>query len=153
MGEGSTGLVNDVWSPGGANYEATVDQMNAVRAAIPSAAFDGILFSQGEADSQVPVTEAAYGAAQEAMVAGFRADITGGSGMAFLHCGFVPGWLDDDAARQPVADAITDTPNRIANSAYVDTTGLTGNAGGEVHFDAASQRTLGSSFYTAYAGL
>lgn len=80
-----------------------------------------IVWRGGESDAGV-YTQTQYAALLDALIAEYRAAL--GSSIPVLIGGLVPAWVGADAGRLAIQAALTDTPNRIANCAFVDGTGL-----------------------------
>ncbi len=147
-GRGSTGLVNTAdWNKGDTEYEDAIDRVNeAMSFGTGTKTFKGILWHQGEQDSaQDPAT---YEAALDQMISDMRADISGAS----ASTPFILGQLAPDFSATAIKASIADTPNRVANTAFVDNTGLD-DEGDNIHYDAASLRILGQRYYDAFLTL
>ncbi|MBI1301964.1 MAG: hypothetical protein GC137_09970 [Alphaproteobacteria bacterium] len=144
---GTTGFSSGEWTVAtGSRYLDAVDRANEVMSyGTGTKTFKGILWHQGEQDTSM--SQAAYAAALDAMVAGLRADITGASSAPFICGDLLPGW--NLPSSQSVRDALADTPNRDANSAFVASTSLA-DGGDGIHFDAPSLRILGQRYYDAF---
>jgi len=149
---GGTGFADHRWRVGDDLYLNAVARTNAAMASRVGNVFKGVLWHQGEEEALAGWTKAQHIAALDAMIAGFRAAITGASNARVVVGGMVPEWVAASATRQPVQDALSETPGRVANTGYADPTGLAGIAGNEIHYSAASQRTLAGRYWTAYAG-
>ena len=146
--EGNTGLITATdWNKGDTNYEDAKDRTNtAMSYGTGTKTLKSIFFHQGENDSAA--SQSAYATALDQMIFDFRNDITG----ATQETPFIVGQLAPNFTASGVKAALTDTPNRVLNTAFVDSTGLT-DRGDNTHFDRASLRTLGSNYYTAFTGL
>lgn len=139
------------WVSGGFYREDAIDDTNAFLAAHPGATFKGILWHQGESDSGTESASTAYATNLDALVTELRADITGASSTTPFVCGgFVPDF--DGPYRSTVEAALAGVNGRVGNAAYVTTTDLD-DKGDDLHFSGASLRTLGSRYYTAFAGI
>lgn len=143
-----TGFVDGSWTRAGARYLDSIQRMNALFAVAPDVRFGGILWGQGERDSKGDGL-AAYQAALDTCLTGFRQDISKGAPTTPISIqGFDPGLLSsgsypDAAAVQAI---LADTPSRLGHTAYCDTSDLTG---GGLHFDAPSLRILGARHHAA----
>lgn len=113
-----------------------------------------ILWCQGENEAaQATMSQATYSGYFDAVVNALRAQITGATNTpfiavqigTFLEVGSFPNMPNVNAS-------IADLPNRIANTAYVDSTGYT-TGGDNVHYDAASARAIGAACWAAYGTL
>ena len=139
--EGS-GLANGQWSPGNPAYVAALARINAALAAAPgNAALKGILWHQGESDSQSQPAWDGYAAALAQLVANLRAGIVGASASTpFVAGGHFPSSSHYHAKIQAATQAL---PNAIAFTGYADP-----SVPQEVelfdgrHFDAASAPTV-----------
>lgn len=136
----------------GGLYQEAVATANAAMALASGSRFAGILWSQGEANSNL--TEAQYATLLDDMIAGFRADIDGAtSSTPFVLGGMVPDWADDNATG--VRAAHVDTPSRVPFTAYADPTTPTRlertSDNDLIHFDAVEQRNaMGERFFNAF---
>lgn len=145
----ATGFTTGHWNVGQSLYNAAVSRCNAALAAAPGSEFKGVLWHQGESDVSATGT---YAASVDAIIAGFRSSITGATNVPF-----VAGGVADDFVTATGANGVTlqgiiaDVGNRNANAAYVSAAGLATSDG--THFTAASQRTLGGRYYTAWEAL
>jgi hypothetical protein len=140
---GGTGFSDNRWNPGDDLHADAVARTNAVLAANPGIVLGGILWHQGENDRTW--TQSQYATALDAAMAAFRSNISAASSSTPIIVGQIG---DFWTAPGPQA-ALSDTPNRIAYSAFVDAAGLAEFDG--AHFDAAGMRVLGSRYYTALA--
>jgi hypothetical protein len=150
--KGGTGFTNG-WSVGDTLYTEAIASANAALASHPENRLVGVFWQGGEAQADTGWTENQYTAELDAMIAGMRASITGAANVPFIVGGMVPGWVAADAGRQPVQDALADTPNRVANTGYADPetpTVLEDDSDSDlIHYGAADQRTLGERYWNA----
>ena len=115
----------------------------------------GVLWHQGEYNSNAgnsnPLPESElYAIRLKALVDFLRRDL-GNYGLPFVCGKFVPTWTNVSGQvfssgltlRATVEAALVDLPNQRFNTACVDNLGLIGREDQAIHFDAASQRTLG----------
>ena len=145
---GGTGFFNNQWNPGDSLYDAAVDRINRCMGENPDFVFAGFLWHQGEADGVNKNTAAAYQANLTAMVAALRG---GDVRAAAANTPFVLGDLREDLNLQNAPEIraiIADAPNFLDYCGFAPSTGLTGHD--DRHFDAASLRTLGDRYYSAY---
>lgn len=155
VAHGSTALVGSTWAsgnPGGALYENAIAQANAALTAAllvhPTSRVAGIGWLQGESDGNV--AQATYAAALDAVIAGFRARMTGAANTWFAVLGMVPEYIA--TTNNNVNAAHIDTPNRNARCTF--TAGTSGNSNGDaLHYNAAGQRLLGAAWEIAINGL
>jgi len=161
----STGFSDNRWNPGDDNrwnpgddlYAAAVSRTNAVMAANPSFTFGGILWHQGEKDSQASGPAAAYQAKLDAMLTAMRGDITAATATTPIVLGrLLPAVFAKSgyAFAGSVDAVIADTPNRVPFTAVASAAGLTSGTGtgapaDDLHFDAPSLRTLGTRYAAA----
>lgn len=150
-------LSSDVtWSPtpsggsaGNAPLIDAVDRTNRMLAL--GHELHSILWCQGENEAARPtMAEATYAGYLDAVVNYLRTEITGATNTPFIAVEigpFLDGGSFPNAAN--VNAAINDLPNRLSNCAVVDTSDLT-SGGDNVHYDAASARTIGARCWTAY---
>lgn len=150
-GEGTTGFNNNKWNKGDPNYEDAVLRANRALTATKGE-FGGILWHQGEQDARDGVSEVSYAASLDTMVTNMRLDILRATDAPFILGELSTDWVAANApVRSPVQSAIQDTPNRLSNAALVSSSGLVVYDG--IHFDADSQRTFGSRYFTSYQSL
>ena len=109
-----------------------------------------LFWCQGESDATQTMSEAVYSGYSDAVFTYLRANITGATNLPivsvqighFLNAGTYPSAVNINAS-------IADLPNRLANTAYVDTTAETSGGDG-LHYSAASSRSIGTAGFTAY---
>ena len=110
-----------------------------------------ILWCQGENEAaQATMAEATYSGYFDAVVNAMRTQITGATSIPFVAVQ-IGKFLDGGTyPNMPNVNAsIADLPNRISNTAYVDSTGYTAGAD-NLHYDAASARLIGAACWSAY---
>lgn len=156
--KGATAVL-DFWSPGevavpgdgGEGYEDAVLRTQEVLANPDNRLF-AILWQQGEADL-VPVPNPDYQAQLDEMIKALRLELDA-SDVPFLLGGLVPYWVErDPTVREPHAEIIADTPNRMAHTAYVDPAGLNAHRPGDGrHFSASAQRGIAPDQERGLAG-
>lgn len=146
--DGGTSLVSGDWQKGGALYEDAVNRAIAAIAAVPDGIFAGALWHQGEADANQ--ANANYQAQLDQMILDFRADVNADPNFPFILGGLAPAFVGSDPTRQAIQAIIEDTPNRVANTAYVATADLT-TLVDNIHFNTASLRSLGARYYLQWA--
>ena len=141
----STGFSNGFWNPGDSSYEELVRRTRQFLRQYPNAALGGFWWHQGESDAGLG---SGYATVFDAMLADFRGKF---GSIPTVVGGLAPEFYNASTNRQNVQAAIEDAPNRHANLAYAGSDGLltTDNT----HFDAASARTLGSRYFTAWDAL
>lgn len=139
IAKGGTGFGNNEWNPGDALYEGGLSRLNAAIAERTGNQLTHILWHQGEADSAMNETQ--YAAALDTMLSDLRSRATGAANVPFICGGILPGITSDG-----VRNALIDTPNRNANSYYVDPTALTLGVD-NLHFDAPSLREFGDRYW------
>ncbi|SOD83154.1 sialate O-acetylesterase [Spirosoma fluviale] len=147
--QGGSGI--DVWVPG-AYYAATKsypydDAIKRARKALENGELAGILWHQGESDSQ-PEKAAVYAEKLTALVSRIRTDLQA------ENVPFLVGTLGDFyVQKHPVAaqiNTILETlPKTIPNMYVVSASGLT-HKGDTTHFDTPSARMLGIRFADTY---
>ncbi|MEL7111161.1 MAG: phage tail tube protein [Pseudomonadota bacterium] len=141
-GAGSTSFSGNNWNKGDTEYEVAVAAANLAITNYPGHEFKGILWHQGEGDWSA-MTDAEYQAAQDQMIADMRADITAASSTT----PFVVGEISDDSYALSRRQVITSTPDRVGYTGAVTTNDL--STYDNVHFDAASLRTMGTRYWNA----
>lgn len=146
-GINGSGFSDNEWNNGNPSFEAAVKLANLAYSTHPDNRWLALLWQCGETDAEVPQTEIAHAAALDAMIAALRTDLTAASGLLVIAGQMAPTWVAANPARQPVQNAITNLPGRVANTALAVSTALTVHD--TIHFDAASQRVLAQRKYAA----
>jgi hypothetical protein len=102
------------------------------------------LWIQGEYESTVSMTQSAYAALLDPMIAGFRSSITGAGATPFVVGSMVPEWRNaPNGSSVAINAAHAATPSRVPNTFYVDgPTGMNEGSGG-IHYTAEGQREMG----------
>lgn len=141
------------WQPGGFHEQTQShpydDALRRLKTALPAGTLKGILWHQGESDSQ-PERAAVYEEKLTELVGRFRRE-------AGAEVPVVVGTLGDFFVQKtPAAAAINrilkSLPNRVPRTACVEATGLV-DQGDQTHFDAASARELGRRYAEAMLNL
>lgn len=118
-------------------------------AAGPGSRLVAILWHQGEADSNVSSTEAAYSANLDALISGIRSSIPAAKNVPFLVGQMAPERLRTQGGTVGVDAAHRHTPARVPLTGFAPSPD--GYAGGDnTHFNAAGQRILALSYLDAY---
>lgn len=145
---GSTGLVGSVWqsgSPGGTYYErAIADTSLAIAAALlwyPNSRFVGTIWAQGEADGLNGTTQAQYAAGLKAVIAGFRARITGAASSWFVISAMTPEGIAAHTGEAVINLAHQQVAIETDKCAFVPS--VSGMAA-DVHYTAPGIRIMGS---------
>lgn len=145
----------DVWKPG-AFYEPTKshpwdDAMRRAKLALQSGVLKGILWHQGESDSNEALA-AGYEAKLHDLIARMRREL-GADGVPFLvgQLGRFEG-VEWNEWRKMVDRAHRGLPGKVKGTAFVNSEGLV-HKGDKVHFDAASYRELGRRYAEAFLGM
>lgn len=154
---GGTSVVtgSTTWSPYGSDdtdYLGAVEQANlaitAAIAAFPGSSFKGICWLQGEGDGENSVSQATYQAALAALIAKFRANITGASSAWFVMGQMVPeaiafraGYPAIDAAHTALGTNYPLTTKVAIGSGY--------DNGDQLHYNAAGARLMGTTMANA----
>jgi len=158
---GGTGLTtsgNSWQAPSGAAYVAALRQIRVILRSMPNANPAGILGIIGANDATLSANAATWQAALDAMIAGFRSNITGGSNVPVVIGGIPPEYLDTGTAAALQAE-IADLPSRLTYTGYADPSSPTviNDNADDIHYTAIGQRgTLGNPggmagrFWTGY---
>jgi hypothetical protein len=130
----------------GSLFNSAFNQANLALAANPGSVFAGVLWLQGEYDAiDGTVTQAAYYDACSAMIAQFRAQITGASNSWFAMGRMVPEFITNyGAASAGINAAHTQIAANVSKAVIADTI-ATGNAPDNLHYNAAAARAIGTS--------
>lgn len=143
--KGGAGFVDNHWNPGDDLYADAVARVNALMAANPGFLFKGILWHQGEREVSGGNPAATYQAQLDATLVGFRNDIVAASSATpIVLGGLLPSAFDGNA----IQSVIYDTANRVPYTYVASSAALT-DQGDNLHFNAASLRTLGARYATA----
>ncbi len=143
------------WEPGGFHSSTDThpydDAIPRAKLAMQSGVLKGILWHQGESDSN-PKLAPIYEAKLQTLVARFRKDL-GVEGVPFIvgqlgQFAERP-WSDE---RKLVDAAHRRLPERVPNTAFASSDSLT-HKGDQTHFDTKSYRELGHRFFQAYQRL
>ncbi len=143
------------WEPGQfykpTNSHPYDDALRRAKAALKFGTLKGILWHQGESDSN-PNLAPEYEAKLHTLITRFRKELDARD-VPFIagQMGRFEGIPWSDAKKQ--VDAVhRELPNHIANSAFVSAKGLT-HKGDKVHFNAESYREFGRRYAKAYLNL
>ena len=139
------------WEKDGDLYKAAMDR---ARAASRHGVIKGMIWHQGESDTEKPDTADTYGTRLAAMFADLRKDLRQ------PELPIVVGQLGDFLAISPkkfphadtVKAAIKKIPDTVPNTGYADATGL-GHKGDKLHFSTEAQREFGPRFAQAMKDL
>lgn len=148
VAKGGTGFHFNNWNKGNPEYSQAIARITAALAVQPAGAeLKGILWHQGENDGQDSTAQNAYAAALTQFISDFRGDIPGGANLPFVLGGHAYGAQYYNAITHRAIQAI---PNTILRTGYApaDVPRNATLADG-IHYDAASQRALGSRLVTA----
>jgi len=150
---GGTGI--DVWKPdardAATNTHPWDDAMVRAKAALKDGTLRGILWHQGESDSN-PEKSATYEAKLHDLVSRFRDELNAPD-VPFIvgQLGIFEGKPWDDA-KHVVDKAHQDLPSKVNATAFVSADGLV-DGGDKTHFDADSMREFGRRYAAAYRKL
>lgn len=137
------------WQKGGDLYEAAVRR---TREAMRNGVLKGVIWHQGENDSQRAEDAATYGERLAQMIQDLRKDL-GNERLPFV-VGKLGTFLPPD--RMPhvgtINEALESLPQKAPHTACVDSRGLK-DKGDKIHFDSESAREFGRGYATAMRGL
>jgi hypothetical protein len=142
-GANSTGFSDNRWNPGDDLYEDAVTRVLAALGSGGTNTMHSICWHQGEKDRLV--TQNYYATRLDAMIAAMRSAFSSPN-LPFICGGTLVGGSQTSAN---VTNALIDTPNRVNYTGYAPATDLV-SGGDNLHFDAASLRTFGGRYFTAY---
>lgn len=140
------------WEPGAhdkaTNTHPWDDCLKRARAAIPHGVLKGILWHQGEGDSQ-PDRADVYEDKLHSLIQRFRKELDA-EGVPFI-AGQMGQFAERpwSEAKKQVDAAHRHLPKKVPHTAFVSSEGLS-HKGDEVHFDAESYRELGRRYARAY---
>ena len=153
-GKGGTGFDDggasydgqDVWNVGETLATEAIARANACMAALSGATFEGIIWHQGERNGASGTGAAEYAGYVAALIASFRASITGASAAPVIAGEMLAEYVEDrGAGGAQVQDGIRALPASISRCAVASSEGLS-HKGDRTHFDAASYHTLGGRY-------
>jgi hypothetical protein len=143
------------WEPGGYHGQTRShpydDSIRRAKVALKSGTLKGILWHQGESDSQAGKAEV-YEEKLHALIARFRKELDA------PNIPFIAGQMGQFAerpwseAKRLVDKAHQDLPTKVPHTAFVDSDELT-HKGDQVHFDAKSYREFGRRYAKAYRAM
>jgi hypothetical protein len=143
------------WEPGGfhsqTNSHPYDDALRRAKLALQSGTLKGILWHQGESDSQ-PEKAEIYEEKLHALIARFRKELQA------PDVSFLAGQMGQFAerpwsdAKKLVDQAHRDLPEKVPHCAFIASDELT-HKGDKVHFDAKSYREFGNRYAEAYLNL
>ena len=145
----------DAWKPGGYHKSTKThpydDCLARMKKTLPAGTLKGILWHQGESDSNVRLSETYEGKLHE-LINRFRTEFNS------PNVPFIAGQMGQfkerpwNAARKQVDAAHRSLPEKVDRTAFVSSDGLN-HKGDQVHFDAASYRELGRRCLKAFEKL
>lgn len=147
---GGTGFSENRWNPGNDLFNDSVARANTIIAQSPNNRLLCILNSGHGADA-IALTDAAWIAAYQATIGGFRSQITRAANTVAMSVGATDAALPlDGGARQAKELLFANTlPNVISNYLYVSGSGLAAE-GDNTHYNGASQIALGNRLFDRY---
>lgn len=143
----------EAWTPGGYHEQTGLhpwdDALRRLQVALRSGEIKAILWHQGESDARAERAPL-YEARLHDLVRRFR-EVAGNDDLPFIvgQLGQFKEWSE---GRQLVNAVHENVPNKIANTKFVPSDGLTDKGDG-THFDAPSARELGRRYAEAYADI
>ena len=143
------------WAPGGYHSQTKShpydDAIKRTKIAMQRGTLKAILWHQGESDSQ-PGKAEVYEKELHAVIKRFRDEFRAPD-LPFIagQLGRFPSRPWDDA-KELVNSAHQSLPEKVKNTAFVESTGLA-EKGDKVHFDAKSMREFGKRYVKAYLSL
>ena len=141
--DGGTGFTSNDWNPGNTVYEAMVTRTAAAFAAYPDMELKGFLWHQGERDKGA-APRALWADAWNTMIDDFIAR----SVMTTETPTVLGGLFENDADATAMSAVIEGVADARTYTTFVDASDTT--SFDNLHFDAASLRTLGSRYYTEW---
>lgn len=148
-GKGGTGFADGTWNKGDTEYEDMVTRTNLCMSENPSFILKGMLWHQGEDDTDDSGT---YQASLLQFISDWKSDITQASSTSVFVCGGLrPSFVSSVAGAAAVNDIIEDIPNLVNYSGYANPSVPTVLTGYDtVHYDSDSSLILGDRYYEAY---
>ena len=143
------------WVPGGFHeqtgshpWDDAIERITHVRE-MTGGEVKGIIWHQGESDSKD--FHGQYAAAIADLILGFRNEL-GDPGLPFVAGQMGAFYVDAHPGSEVVNAAIAALPESVERTAFVSAEG-TAHKGDDVHFDSASERTMGQRYAGAMASL
>lgn len=143
------------WKPGGYHDQTKShpydEAIKRAKRAMESGSLKAILWHQGESDSKDEASQV-YEQSLHELITRFRSDLNA------PQVPFIAGQMGQfperpwDAAKKTVDRVHSSLPEKVPNTAFVNSDGLT-HKGDEVHFNAAGFRELGRRYAEAYLKL
>lgn len=154
-GSGGTGFIDGSWNKGDHLYVDAVNRVNQLKSDYPDGELLAILWHQGETDTEQENPE--FSSDLDGFISDLRSDI-GADSVPFILGGMVPFWVDQNANRQAYQQLLSETPERVGITGYVDPEvpfriAKPDDTVDEIHFDAAGQRELGLRYFQQYLEL
>ena len=146
------------WSPGQPLYNDCLNRTLTVLQ-MPYYYFGGILWLQGEANSDGSTSQTQYTQYVQQMVSSYRAafaEYLGGSSWVFVAGQMRPAWVagGETVGAPAIQQAINQLPWNMSLTSTVyglDQTGVSLSYGnGDIHYSAVAQRYLGTKYYQGY---
>ena len=146
------------WSPGQPFYNDCLNRTLTVLQ-LPYYYFGGILWLQGEANSDGSTTQTQYTQYVQQMVGAYRTAFSlymGSASWVFVAGQMRPAWVAslEDAGAPVIQQAINQLPYNMSLTSTVyglDQTGVSlGYGNGDIHYSAAAHRVLGVVYYQGY---
>ena len=146
------------WSPGAPYYNDCLNRTLTVLQ-MPYYYFGGILWLQGEANSDGSTSQTQYTQYVQQMVSSYRAafaEYLGGSSWVFVAGQMRPAWVagGETVGAPAIQQAINQLPWNMSLTSTVyglDQTGVSLSYGnGDIHYSAVAQRYLGTKYYQGY---
>jgi len=144
----------DEWLPGNDNFERAITLFERAARNVPGVELAGILWHQGEGDSDTPEKARSYGERFLRTMRGFRER---------LHAPAVPvvagelGRFIPKTSHLPERDTVVDQTQaaliELGDAAFATSEGLVSNPNDTVHFDTPSIRAFGLRYANAYLRL
>ena len=159
--DGSSGFHSTItaskrWNQGDTLFENLEALADAAIAVNPDHnTVKALFWHQGESDTTTSEGAAAYAANFDAFVSDIRGDIDNDADGGHSDLPVIVGQLGtfyDNANSDTVKAALAGLPARVANTGFASSVGLT-SGGDDVHFDAASNRTMGQRIWAAYLAI
>lgn len=142
------------WQKGQRLYEETIRRAKLALDAGPAGRIRiaGALWLQGEADSGSPETISAYPQRLHQMITDLRADL-GIADLPFIVCTIGELKPETNEARAAINSILLSLPEKVSNTACIDSREFARDIGDGVHFDTATQEQHGRLYAAAYLNL
>ena len=139
------------WAVSGTLLEELISRVGIVTALGDEYVYEGMTWLQGEAETSSGATQAQNSDAMIAIFNELRTRLSAPTSWIILGELAQEYISSSPSGVEPMNNAILDLPNKLLYTSVATSEGLTSETGDAVHYDASSQRILGTRYYTQLA--